>query len=332
MTSPYPRRPTPTPLERSLLSDGSLRILIDPALLPLLSGWLPQSPDRTDAPGDAAATIRVSSGGGALRFPTAPPTFRFMAVVGWVRPAGEIRLQGDGGCGGAVNLPEATAQLSVPPLAEARAAVTGDLDALATVAAALLLGRLGRVLAHAAGLVHPRGGAWLLVGDTGMGKTTSCANLVRAGWEYLSDDQVVLGREPDGTLRAEGWVRRFNVDSGWGKEGAGPVGRRVQLDARTEWPGRWLEAAPLAGLLFPRVEPASPSVVTPIGPADALSRIVRAMPWLLFDRERAPMLLALLGDVATTPAFALRLGGDVFARPDRLAGLLEPLAGNANSV
>src|SRR5207245_6776974 len=88
------------------------------------------------------------------------------------------------------------ARLWVDPAPEPEAA--GDVYSMLTVATALLLAGLGRALVHAAAVVHPDGGAWLLVGDARSGKSTTCATLVSAGWGYLSDDQVVLEAREDG--------------------------------------------------------------------------------------------------------------------------------------
>src|SRR5439155_424820 len=57
---------------------------------------------------------------------------------------------------------------------------------------------------------------------TRAGKSTAGANLVRSGWAYLSDDQVVLSSRPGGVV-AEGWLRPFHLDRGW-VEGEGDEG------------------------------------------------------------------------------------------------------------
>jgi hypothetical protein len=312
---------------RDLLADGSLRIRIAGTLLPRLAGWLPLVPDVPPRADAARAEIRVAPGPTTAPLASRPADFRFMTASGWVSADGVATLAGDAGCLGLVDLPAATAELSAPATGADPAAVSADLEALCTISAALLLGRLDRVLAHAAGVVNPGGDAWLLVGDSHAGKSTTCINLIRAGWGYLADDHVVIRREPDGSLRAEGWPRRFNVDVGW-KQGES-LGRRIQVDPRDAWPGQWRREAPLGGVLFPRVEAESPTRLASIRPADALSRIVRAMPWLLFDRASAPALLDRLRQLAAQPAFELRLGRDVYRDPDRLVEVLDTRAAGA---
>jgi hypothetical protein len=49
-----------------------------------------------------------------------------------------------------------------------------------------------RLLVHAGSVVAPGGGAVLLVGTSGAGKSTTVATLVRAGWGFLSDELAVI--------------------------------------------------------------------------------------------------------------------------------------------
>src|SRR5690606_33365128 len=89
-----------------------------------------------------------------------------------------------------------------------------DLYSMLTLSAALLLGRLERTPIHAAAVVAPNGQALLLAGDARVGKSTTTVNLITAGWDYLSDDQIVLERA-GADLRVEGWPRLFYLDEGW---------------------------------------------------------------------------------------------------------------------
>jgi hypothetical protein len=187
-----------------------------------------------------------------------------------------------------------------------------------TLAAALLLGRMGRALVHGAAVVSPDGGAWLLVGDTHAGKTTTCATLLDGGWRYCSGDQVVVSRaNAGGALTVEGWPRVFHLDTGF--DDARPRGgMRADVDADIRWPGRWVRRAPLAGVLFPVVEAGAATALLPIDAADRFAAIVRQSPWLFADAAGAPLVLPLLRAMALLPGRVLRLGTDSFARPARM--------------
>jgi hypothetical protein len=309
---------------RVLLADGALRVEGPPDALELLARWLPLVPYGRRAAAPHGAAMRLLRGP-APPPPAAAPTLRLGSVDAWVEGSTMWLHGATAGCSGRAELGAGTADLCVPDGAD-RDAAGWELFALATLASALLLGRMGRTLAHAAAVVEPGGAAWLLVGDSHAGKSTTVANLLEAGWRFVSDDNVVLSRAAEGGVTVEGWPRPFHLDEGW--EAGAPAGRRGTTDPHARWPGRWLEAAPLAGLLFPRVEASLPTAPSPLPAAEALAGLLRQSPWLLADRASAAAVLALLGDTAAHPAFALRLGLDSYTDPpllvDRLAPVVAP--------
>ncbi|HEX8213713.1 MAG TPA: hypothetical protein VF584_26340 [Longimicrobium sp.] len=302
-----------------LLRDGALRLEAAPDLLPLIVHWLPLLPYSERTPDPHGSLVRVIRGDPHPP-PHIRPTLRLGTADAWVEGDGAVLAGNAARCWGEVDLQGGTAELRAP-VGATDDATRWELYSMASLACALLLNRMGRTLAHAAGVVAPDGGAWLLVGDTHAGKSTTVANLLRCGWGYVSDDNVVLARGGGG-IAVEGWPRHFHMDEGW--EAGTPLGRRGAIDPRERWPGQWMDAAPLAGLLFPRVEPGQPTELAPYPAADALAALLRQSPWLLADRGSAPAVLALLRDAAARPAFALRLGLDSYADPPLLAERLRP--------
>jgi hypothetical protein len=188
------------------------------------------------------------------------------------------------------------------------------------VCAGLLLGRTCRTLVHAGAVLAPDGRAWLLCGGPFCGKTSSIVGLVRAGWDYLADDYVVLGRAGADALEVEGWPRRFNLDVGYRAGSSRGVRRRVEPSGFG--PGRWRSRARLGGLLFPRVRADQPTSASPVSAMDALAGLLPQSPWLAADGPAAPMLLDLLREASALPAHALSLGSDCYEDPAPLARLL----------
>ncbi|HEU4883517.1 MAG TPA: hypothetical protein VFT45_14760, partial [Longimicrobium sp.] len=253
--------------------------------------------------------------------PAGERTIELGTVQAWVEGDRALML-GPAGVHAAVDLRAGVAELRAPGDAEP-GAVAWPLYYAASLACALLLGRMGRALVHAAAVVPPGGGAWLLVGDTHVGKSTTTVNLLRAGWSYLSDDHVVLHRDTHGRLAVEGLPRPFHLDEGYED---GVVHRvRGTTDAMDRFPGAWRRTAPLAGLLFPGIQADEPTALGPAGAGDALAALLRQSPWLLADRGCAPRVLALLRETALLPSHTLRLGLDTYADPallaERLGGL-----------
>ena len=259
----------------------------------------------------AAADIAVSVGEGTAA-PDGRPTLRLLDVAAWVDGDGVV-IHHPSGAGGRVDLEARRAMLSLT--ARAPDAVEPAL----TLAAALLIGRAGRALVHAAAVVAPSGGAWLLVGDSHAGKSTTVATLALAGWRYLSDDQVVVA-ERDRMLRVEGWRRAFNLDAEWD---AGAVsGRRVggvavEGAVTREWR--------VAGTLLPRVDAECPTALHTATAAEGFEALVRQSPWLLADRTIARDASRRLERVAQLPVRRLMLGRDSYRRPDHLTAILATL-------
>jgi hypothetical protein len=314
----------PGTVTRSLLGDDSLALRADADAWTGVEAWVPLFPPRAPARERVRAWIEVERGEPAFHAPARAPAMEMCSVAGWSEPAGPVLLRGPEGWLSAVVDPaerRAAVRLLPPRMETAaereafRVVVFGGL----TLAAAFLLGRLERTLAHAGAVVAPDGRAWLLVGGTFSGKSSTCVSLIRGGWDYLADDNVVLGTGPDGTW-VEGWPRRFNLDHGYAAGVSRGVRGRVEPDAFG--PGRWRRAAPLGGLLFPRVEAERPTVLEPMSSVDALSGLLQQSPWLLADPGTAPGVLALLQRVARAPAFGLRLGNDSYRNPEQLQTVL----------
>lgn len=324
---PSPPRPDPDPSPPSarplhihaLLADGSLRVEWSDPLAASVERWLPLVPS---VPGYSdAATIRVVQGPLAEEADEdEPPTLQLGGVA--ARVTGDaVRLRGHRGlAGGRIDLAARTAEIRCPDPASLPPVAGDEVFSSLTLASALLLGRLRRAMVHAAAVVAPDGRAWLLVGDSHSGKTTTTVNLIGAGWGWLSDDTSVLATDAHGGVTVEGWPRRFHLDAGW--ERGAPGLPRGEVDPRDRWTAAWRRQAPLAGLLFPRVQAGRPTQLSPSGGSDALAALIRQSPWLLADRASAAGLLALLQAAAARPAFALALGLDTFrGGPPLLAAL-----------
>jgi hypothetical protein len=190
-----------------------------------------------------------------------------------------------------------------------------DIYSMLTISAALLLGRRGRALTHAAAVVSPSGEAWLLAGDARSGKSTTAANFLNQGWRYLSDDQVVLRAEQTAIV-VDGLPRPFHLDRGWGSQS--PAAIRSSVDSTTRWPGQLMKSAPLGGLFLPRVVPDKPTTFTLAPQGDGITGLIRQSPWLLADPVAAPALLALLQRVAAESCYDLSLGLDTFGNSELL--------------
>lgn len=315
-----PDTASPGLVVRALLEDGSLALHAEPGVWACVAPWVPLVPVRAaDAP---RALIHVERGDPAFDVPGRKPVIELRSVAGWTEPSGRVLLCEPGRrLSAVVDPPAGRATVRLADGVDPTPAWHAETWAALTLAAAFLLGRLGRTLMHAGAVVAPDGRAWLLVGGTFSGKSTTCVNLIRRGWDYLADDHVVLAAGRSG-VRVEGWPRKFNLDTGYGR--GTPEGVRRRVDPAAWGPGRWRRAAPLGGLLFPRVEAALPTALQPMRESDAFVRLLAQGPWLLGDPDTAPAVLSLLRRVVRARGFSLRLGLDCYQDPAQLTEILTP--------
>ena len=310
----------------SLVADHALVLQVESRLAPLVERWLPRYLEESSPAVTPRATIEAVVAASEAPRPAGAATLALGSVQAWLatepRP---VQLHGlAAGSSGTVDLISHRATLRADPAA---AGSPADVYSMLTVASALLLASLGRALVHAAGVVAPEGGAWLLVGDARAGKSTTCANLVRSGWAYLSDDQVVLSSRPGGVV-AEGWLRPFHLDRGWveGDEGE-PGGDRSEVMPSALAPDGRRRSAPLAGLLFPSVHRNTPTRLVPLSQGEALAGLVRQSPWLFAWRATAPAMLTLLRQAVRAASYRLHLGLDTYRDGERLSRRLAALQG-----
>jgi hypothetical protein len=114
-------------------------------------------------------------------------------------------------------------------------------------------GSSAHVLLHAACVARPGGGAVLLVGGPGAGKSTLAAACLGAGFAYLSDELAAI----DGTGRVVPYAKPLVLD-GERLVPASALGRVAP------------EPVAPTGLVFPRYEPGAPLTEVPLEPGWAL--------------------------------------------------------------
>ncbi|MEP7344859.1 MAG: hypothetical protein ABI877_06325, partial [Gemmatimonadaceae bacterium] len=316
-----------------------LALIVDDVVEEFVSAWMPRhvtlapvaSTSGTSSRPALGAAIRVRKAAAledraqawGRRSRGAPVIATFGPVSIRPIPDGLALDAGRAGARGVVHYATLDAELEIGAVAPPDVIAV---HAMLTVATAALLGRLGRALVHAAAVVAPDGGAWLLAGDSHAGKSTTCATLLEAGWRYCSDDHVVVSAAPSSAVQVEGWPRVLHLDNGW--DGGIPEGGlRASVDSFERWPGVWLASAPVMGVLLPMVHPREATRLLPCTAATRLSALIRQSPWLFADARAAPRVLALLRRIALLPGAVLQLGDDSFHQPLRLRDALAPLTG-----
>ena len=212
------------------------------------------------------------------------------------------------------------------------AAEAAERRELARAGAIVRLRRSGKYLLHASGVVDARQRAWLLTGDSGVGKSTLAFSLARAGWGVLGDDAIVLEPSSDGIL-VHAWRAPLLVSTALRPRFPELAEAHVRNDAdprRRVAITRFTPAshALLGGVLLLHRRPAGGASVsvpplTPATPLEVLVALVRQSPWVSLDDARAGAHLDALGRTAALPAWHLQ---NESARLDDLDVLLQAVA------
>lgn len=311
-------------INQSLVSDGSLVLSVDERLHPYASEWMPTLPQALESSRPIGQSIRIDTGSLQRPDDLGNPSLALGRVTAWLRNSGLSAWLEDEtqAVTASIDLDSGIASIAID-LDHASSPV--DVTSLLTITAGLLLVRTGRTPVHAGAVVHPvTGSAWLLVGDSHTGKSTTTANLVRAGWSYLSDDYVVLSRGSSTEVIVEGWPDDFHIDEGWQQgRSTGVRGTLREADLRD---GARKETAALAGILFPRVDASLPTEIQPVAGVVGLERIIRQSPWLIADPSRARDVLDLMRTAASANTADIRLGADTFADPALLDSVVRHYA------
>jgi hypothetical protein len=199
----------------------------------------------------------------------------------------------------------------------------------------LLLRRVGWHHLHSGIAADPSGTGWLIVGDSGAGKSTTAALLASSGWRVGNDDMVFLGNAGGPGARVVVAAARTPIalrdDMGrrLGSEGSPlPAGDKIVY-----WPeelgGRWIDRVEPDVIVFVSAGQNGSQVLTKTTSADAISpreataRLVRASAWVMLEPGLAQGHLELLARLARQArSFRVRLAEDLFTSPGRLQELI----------
>ena len=179
------------------------------------------------------------------------------------------------------------------------------------------LRRFGMFELHGAGVVNPETETGvLIVGPSGSGKSTLTSQLARAGWGYLSDDELLLSLNGE-EVEARGFRSFFALTS---------ADANNSLKSCFEPAGVF--NAPRADrvtprfLLFTAISSANETQLHALTQAETMSRLIRACPWATYDTAIAGPNLELLSRLARqAKGFNLMAGTDLL-EPDRASRII----------
>jgi hypothetical protein len=188
--------------------------------------------------------------------------------------------------------------------------------------------RCGLFELHAAGIVAPDGAGVLVIGPSGSGKSTLATQLAAAGWQYLSDDSLLLYQDCE-HVQARALRRVFalhnetfsvssigNLDAlAIEIEPFDPLKKR--FEPCSVFPNRFVEACRPASLFFARITREPESSARALSPGETMARLIRMCPWACYDKPAAQVHLSVLAALARQArGFELLAGNDLFGDAD----------------
>jgi hypothetical protein len=199
--------------------------------------------------------------------------------------------------------------------------IDAELGRVTSFAVCAALRRFGLFELHAAGVVVPdtRDGV-LIVGPSGSGKSTLTLELVKSGWGYLSDDELLLSVVGEEVV-ARGFRSFFAVASA----SAGAVGPgRIKTCFE---PAGVFATSPISCvtpryILFASVSGAKETQISSLDQAQTMTRLIRSCPWATYDTAVANAHLQLLSCLARqAQGFELNGGTDLLV-PDQASRII----------
>ncbi len=201
---------------------------------------------------------------------------------------------------------------------------------LLTMALLEMMKRFGRFPLHAACVSH-QGRGVLVAGSSGAGKSTLSVTLLRAGFDFLSDDTVFLRPSSTGGSVVSGFPDEVDVtptttsmfpELGHLADEPMPPGRdKYGFRIEDVFGVDPVSECRPAVLLSPRVEPGGPSRLERLSPSEALFELTPNV--LLTDQAASQSHLDVLAELVTSvPCFTFRMGSDVDAVAKCVADLV----------
>jgi hypothetical protein len=184
--------------------------------------------------------------------------------------------------------------------------------------------RCGLFELHGAGVVEPKlGGGVLFVGPSGSGKSTLATKLASGGWQYLSDDTLLLFRSGEG-VEARALRRVFAVTAptiasgvlaGFEELLTEPVPfdpHKRRFEPEKVFPDGFVETCVPRNIFFPVITGEPLSRARRLSQTETMSQLIRMCPWACYDKPAARAHLGVLSRLARqSRGYELRAGADL---------------------
>lgn len=191
-----------------------------------------------------------------------------------------------------------------------------ELARVTSFAVCAALRRFGMFDLHGAGVVAPETETGvLIVGPSGSGKSTLTSQLARAGWSYLSDDELLLSLSGE-EIEARGFRSFFALAANEKSN------LKSCFEPASVFDAPRAERVTPRFLLFTSISGTNETQLHELTQAETMSRLIRACPWATYDTAIAAPNLQLLSRLARqAKGFNLMAGTDLL-EPEQASRIL----------
>ena len=194
--------------------------------------------------------------------------------------------------------------------------------------------RCGLFELHSAGVVKPDGAGVLIIGPSGSGKSTFATQLATAGWQYLSDDSLLLYGEAE-VIHARALRRVFALrEETLTVTGISDMKSlatetvpfdpfKKRFEPRSVFPDRFREDCEPRVLLFSQITRESETRTRALSRSETMSQLIHMCPWACYDKPSAEVHLKVLAALARQArGFEVMAGTDLFGDAEYAADYL----------
>ena len=182
---------------------------------------------------------------------------------------------------------------------------------------------------HANGLDKDGSGA-LFIGGTGSGKSTIALSLIRQGWDYLSDDAILI-RDSANEVEAVAFQRGFFFDPYIANHypelnktmETSSNGQKRFMDINTIYPDRFLPKCIPKALIFSKIVPQDKSCLIPIDRTKAMILLIENSGGIMVEKEMVVKQIEVLKHLTyQSNSYQLLAGHDLYEEPEKISEVM----------
>lgn len=191
---------------------------------------------------------------------------------------------------------------------------------------------------HAAALENA-GNGYLFVGQSGSGKSTNTMHLVESGWNYLSDDIVLLQQKENKEISVHSFPGDFKFNDNFINQPSKdylkehiydvPFNEKKHIDIQKIYPNQFVQYSTPNTVIFPQIVDEPTTRLVPTTHINALTNLLQQSPYIFLPHRFKQLHLDVLKDlIKQSDCYLLLSGKDLLNNPGKLSKIIEAVLNN----